>query len=330
MALTRRNLLGGTVGTCAVACALPACGFDVNSAPERAVSADDKGQISFSLTQATELVPVGGALILSVTAPSKIATGVPPGGILVVHTEAAQFVAVAALCTHKGCALGYSAADKQIACPCHGSRFAANIDVEQKGCGVGAVLRGPAAEPLRAFDASYDAKTGLVTVDLTSAPRHCVGDTPPVMDNKVVLPLSTVPELTMVGGSWVGQPPGLADRLIVVRVDQSTVVALSSVCTHQGCTVGYETWPPPASPVPATARPTISTARSPVGPRPCRSRSTPPRSIPKPLRSPLPEHSLGDVAEARLAERARLRASLECALRRASYNRNNCVGGAVS
>ena len=45
---------------------------------------------------------------------------------------------VSALCPHQGCTVGFNDAEKTWECPCHGSRFATD----------GALLQGPAAEPL--------------------------------------------------------------------------------------------------------------------------------------------------------------------------------------
>jgi Rieske Fe-S protein len=75
-----------------------------------------------------------------------------------------------------------------------------------------------------------------VYIDLTSQ----LGNTlPAVANGQVVMPLASFPALATVGGSLSGQPPGLADVLIVARTDAATVVALSAICTHAACDVSF-------------------------------------------------------------------------------------------
>jgi Rieske Fe-S protein len=65
--------------------------------------------------------------------------------------------AVAALdmrCTHKGCDVAWDVEHERIACPCHGSKFAATGDV----------LEGPAERPLRAHAARVDGGEIVVAV----------------------------------------------------------------------------------------------------------------------------------------------------------------------
>ena len=234
--ISRRSLLRGSVGACALAGGLSGCGFDIKPAPEVTATADATGQIAITLGGVEPLMKVGGVVILDVTAPSAIASEVPQGGVLLARYDSDQFVATQALCTHLGCPLSYSTKDREVACPCHGSRFAAVSDSEK--C-AGAVTRGPANSPVRAFKTAYDAASGKITIDLTSAPACDVAFTPTVDGGKVVLPFAKVPALQSPGGTFTGQPTGLGDTLNVVRVDQSTVIALSAICTHQGCTVAY-------------------------------------------------------------------------------------------
>jgi thiosulfate dehydrogenase [quinone] large subunit len=77
-------------------------------------------------------VPVGQAA--SFTDPSS---GDPS---IVIQPKAGTFVAFDAVCPHAGCTVGYNAAQKVIACPCHGSQFNAST---------GAVEVGPATTGLK-------------------------------------------------------------------------------------------------------------------------------------------------------------------------------------
>ncbi len=81
---------------------------------------------------AASKVPVGQAA--SFTDPSS---GDPS---LVIQPSAGTFVAFDAVCPHAGCTVGYNAAQKIIACPCHGSQFNAST---------GAVEVGPATRGLK-------------------------------------------------------------------------------------------------------------------------------------------------------------------------------------
>jgi thiosulfate dehydrogenase (quinone) large subunit len=80
---------------------------------------------------AASQVPVGQAA--SFTDPSS---GDPS---IVIQPAAGTFVAFDAVCPHAGCTVGYDAAQKVIACPCHGSQFNAST---------GAVEVGPATRGL--------------------------------------------------------------------------------------------------------------------------------------------------------------------------------------
>lgn len=79
-------------------------------------------------------VPVGGAARF--VDPN---TGDPA---IVLQPSAGRFVAHSAVCTHAGCTVRYGGGDLLV-CPCHGARFDARS---------GAVLRGPAQDPLAAIE----------------------------------------------------------------------------------------------------------------------------------------------------------------------------------
>jgi len=61
----------------------------------------------------------------------------------------------------------------------------------------------------------------------------------PDADGRVVFPLSDFPELDRPGGAVIARAAGM-DPLLVVRTPSGGVAALSAICTHQGCPLGYE------------------------------------------------------------------------------------------
>jgi Rieske Fe-S protein len=58
------------------------------------------------------------------------------------------------VCTHEGCSVSWDAGAQALICPCHGSRFDPNDD--------GAVLTGPAREPLPGVDVVVDEAEGVL------------------------------------------------------------------------------------------------------------------------------------------------------------------------
>lgn len=77
--------------------------------------------------------------------------------VLVVALGGNAFAALTAVCTHSGCANRWSSETDRVVCGCHGSTFAIS----------GAVIAGPATDPLRAFTARYVAARGVVEVVLS-------------------------------------------------------------------------------------------------------------------------------------------------------------------
>lgn len=95
-----------------------------------------------------------------VNLPETLAPGeafLPPGRSVALYREADGAVyAVSRICTHLGCLV--NAGPDGFQCPCHGSRFAAD----------GAVLKGPAPQPLPWLDVSRVA-AGTYLVDEAKA-----------------------------------------------------------------------------------------------------------------------------------------------------------------
>lgn len=77
----------------------------------------------------------------------------PVGAVLVVRTTSGSKIsAVNPTCTHAGCAVNWAAKSQQFVCPCHGSRFGTD----------GKVLNGPAAKPLKTYQAKIEGDSVLV------------------------------------------------------------------------------------------------------------------------------------------------------------------------
>lgn len=64
--------------------------------------------------------------------------------------------------------------------------------------------------------------------------------TVPTRDGRIELALVHYPELDERGGSLRIVPEGAKDPIYVLAQDDGTFVALSSICTHLGCTVEIE------------------------------------------------------------------------------------------
>jgi thiosulfate dehydrogenase (quinone) large subunit len=141
------RLAGGTSGQDAEPSLAPAAGSasasstPASSTPAGTASPTDAAAAAPGQTPpgkaigAASKVPVGQAAAF--TDPSS---GDPS---LVIQPSTGTFVAFDAVCPHAGCTVGYNAAAKVIACPCHGSQFNAST---------GAVEAGPAPHGLKKLD----------------------------------------------------------------------------------------------------------------------------------------------------------------------------------
>lgn len=133
-ALSRRTLLvAGGAGT---ALALAAC------APGESRPGSSTVEGTSSPTEVAQLsdIPVGGAIAVMLNGAQ----------IVVSQPTAGEVVAFSAVCTHQGCIV---APEKTgLACPCHGSLF---------DPASGAVLQGPATDPLPEIAVTLDGDTVL-------------------------------------------------------------------------------------------------------------------------------------------------------------------------
>lgn len=101
--------------------------------------------------------PVGGPVTITVSQFPALAT---VGKIVdigheraVVRTGDTTFLGLSRICTHEQC--DADVVNNLFDCPCHGSLFSAT----------GAVIRGPATEPLFQLNTSFDPATGTLTVE---------------------------------------------------------------------------------------------------------------------------------------------------------------------
>jgi Rieske Fe-S protein len=140
--LSRRAVLAGACGSCAVAvagCATyttgraapaaapdPAAGFGASVTPEAGATAEDAPGADSSGKVATTDIPVGGGKIFA------------DQDVVITQPTTGKFVAFSATCTHQGCSVS-TITGNTVNCPCHGSKFA---------LADGSVVNGPATSPL--------------------------------------------------------------------------------------------------------------------------------------------------------------------------------------
>jgi cytochrome b6-f complex iron-sulfur subunit len=141
---SRRELLQG-LGVAAVGALVVAAGCgQQGSTLSTATSASCGTGECIDLTDAANqpLTTAGGAMLVDMAGDT----------IMVVRVSDTQVVALSAICTHAGCSMDYTAGQKVLDCPCHGSQFATD----------GSVLRGPAVRPLRVY--SVTLASNMITV----------------------------------------------------------------------------------------------------------------------------------------------------------------------
>jgi nitrite reductase/ring-hydroxylating ferredoxin subunit len=101
-------------------------------------------KVAIPLAKLETLKSVGGSISLKVK--DKL--------LLLVRDSATTVRAFNPVCTHRQCVVAFSASDRKIKCPCHGSQF--DLD--------GHVIHGPAARPLETHAAELAGEQIIVTL----------------------------------------------------------------------------------------------------------------------------------------------------------------------
>lgn len=135
--VNRREFLARAAAGGAVGALLAACG---DGQIGGALAPSDRSAITITVSDFPALANVGE---LAQVGPFQAAR----------RTGAASFDAFDMTCKHAGC-LTIVTAGTRFDCPCHGSRFSST----------GAVLRGPAQDPLTQLTTSYDPASDQLTI----------------------------------------------------------------------------------------------------------------------------------------------------------------------
>ncbi len=101
-------------------------------------------KVAIPLAKLGMLKSVGGSVVLKVHDKLLLLVRDGPGSVRALNP----------VCTHRHCIVAYKAADRRIACPCHGSQFALD----------GGVLKGPAPRPLEVYPAELAGEQVIVTL----------------------------------------------------------------------------------------------------------------------------------------------------------------------
>jgi Rieske Fe-S protein len=124
---------------------LVACGGGSESAQNGEKKTNKEEQAAGGASTTSPSVGAGAPIVDAAFIPAGFAfsfnlaeTGKPA---VLVHLQDESWAAYEAVCTHKGCEVGYQLESGRLGCPCHGSVF----NPAQSG----AVVQGPAQKPLQ-------------------------------------------------------------------------------------------------------------------------------------------------------------------------------------
>jgi Rieske Fe-S protein len=215
---SRRQLVQGAV---VLGAALAGCVRRIDPSRAVAVPSPVDGLVRAPLADLPELQREGGSVVLRPAGSVSGTFGRFPYPVLVVAGSAGRYLAFNADCPHQGCDLTWVAGDKQVECPCHGSRFASD----------GRVLNPPASQDLTLLPLDVSG-AGIVSVQLLPGD----GTYPALQNGAVTVNVADYPTLQKDGGLVEGRAAGYPYPIIIVR-QGGAFRALSGVCPHQGCTV---------------------------------------------------------------------------------------------
>lgn len=75
------------------------------------------------------------------------------GDIIIIRSTDSVYIALSKVCTHQGCTVTYNSGNNNLPCPCHGSLYTIN----------GAVVNGPAPDPLKRYDVKKNGNILTIT-----------------------------------------------------------------------------------------------------------------------------------------------------------------------
>ncbi len=216
MAVGRRVLIRNA----ALLAATGGCARRIPPSPDVTAEVDELFQVHLPAAAAPQLQKEGGSVAVHL----RFASGGEVGFGILIANLGSTFAAFSRDCPHAGCELTYVPEDRQVECPCHGSRFATD----------GSLLNPPAASSLNVYPLTVDAAGDFHV-------RIFPGDGTyplPGPDRKLVLDLASYPQLSQVHGSVLGRVEGPPGPLIVTQYAPDKYAALTAVCPHRQCVVG--------------------------------------------------------------------------------------------
>jgi Rieske Fe-S protein len=216
----RRTFVSQATLAAAAALLAEACGTGVWEplAPSGTTVAIPSSGLSFKLADYPALAAVGGVATVSAAA------GVP---LAIVRTGITTFVAVGLICPHQGTTV--NASSSGFVCPNHGARFSTT----------GVWTGGQATANLTTYPVTYSSATGTLAAAATAPSAPAPVTTTP-NGSSLVVTVANYAALASVGG--IARVDGNSSRPIALaRTGQSTFVALSMVCPHEGATIAIQT-----------------------------------------------------------------------------------------